>query len=200
MKFLIYILIFMSVKHTKAQHIIPEIIKEEATTALSYYPELKNTIIEFRFKKDIKKSTMLAQPVFWSLLNPRKKRKYLILMSRKFKISGKEFKTVNVDSDILIGWLGHELGHITDYKNRSSLNLIWFGIRYALSDNYIKEAERAADSYAVTSGMETYILKTKHFILNNAEIDAAYKARIKKYYLSPDEILLLVKAREAKEN
>ncbi|WP_452219268.1 hypothetical protein [Lacinutrix undariae] len=200
MKFLIYILIFMSVKQTKAQHIIPEIIKEEATTALSYYPELKNTIIEFRFKKDIKKSTMLAQPVFWSLLNPRKKRKYLILMSRKFKISGKEFKTVNVDSDILIGWLGHELGHITDYKNRSSLNLIWFGIRYALSDNYIKEAERAADSYAVTSGMETYILKTKHFILNNAEIDAAYKARIKKYYLSPDEILLLVKAREAKEN
>ena len=190
----------MSVKHTKAQHIIPEIIKEEATTALSYYPELENTVIEFRFKKDIKKSTMLAQPVFWSLLNPRKKRKYLILMSRKFKISGKEFKTVNVDSDILIGWLGHELGHITDYKNRSSLNLIWFGIKYALSDNYIREAERAADAYAVTSGMEAYILKTKHFILNNAEIDAAYKARIKKYYLSPDEILLLVKAREAKEN
>lgn len=200
MKFLIYSLLFMSVQHTTAQHIIPEIIKNEALTALSYYPQLKDTTIEFRFKNNIKKSTMLAQPVFWSLLKPRKRRKYVILMSRKFKISGKEFKTVNVDSDILIGWLGHELGHITDYKNRSSLNLIWFGIRYALSDNYIKEAERAADAYAVTSGMENYILKTKHFILNNAEIDAAYKARIKKYYLSPDEILLLVKAREAKEN
>jgi len=200
MKFLIYSLLFMSVQHTTAQHIIPEIIKTEALTALSYYPQLKDTAIEFRFKNNIKKSTMLAQPVFWSLLKPRKRRKYVILMSRKFKISGKEFKTVNVDSAILIGWLGHELGHITDYKNRSSLNLIWFGIRYALSDNYIKEAERAADAYAVTSSMENYILKTKHFILNNAEIDAAYKARIKKYYLSPDEILLLVKAREAKDN
>ncbi|MCL5129401.1 MULTISPECIES: hypothetical protein [unclassified Algibacter] len=199
MKFLIYILLFMSVQNTKAQHIIPEVIKKEATIALAYYPNLKNTEVEFRFKNDIKKSTMLAQPVFWSLLKTRKKRKYLVLVSRKFKISGKEFKTVDVESDILIGWLGHELGHICDYQNRNSLNLIWFGIKYAFSDNYIKEAERTADSYAVSSGMAEYILKTKHFILNNAEIEEAYKARIKKYYLSPDEIMILVKEREAKE-
>lgn len=200
MKFLIYILLFMSVQNTNAQHIIPDIIKKEATKALSYYPKLKNTAIEFRFKNNIKKSTMLAQPVFCSLLKTRSKRKYLVLLSRKFKISGKEFKTVDVDSDILIGWLGHELGHISDYQNRSSLNLIWFGIKYALSDNYIKEAERAADYYAVASGMADYILNTKHFILNNADIEEAYKARIRKYYLSPDEILLLVKEREALEH
>jgi len=190
----------MSVHHTNAQHIIPEILKEEATVALSYYPQLKNTAIEFRFKNDIKKSTMQAQPVFCSLLKSKSKRKYLVLISRKFKISGQEFKTVHVDRDILIGWLGHELGHILDYQHRSSLNLIWFGVKYLFSDHYIKEAERAADSFAVSSGMANYILKTKHFILNNADIDEAYKARIKKYYLSPDEILLLVKQREAAEN
>lgn len=182
-----------------AKHIIPEIIKEEATKALAYYPNLKDVEIEFRFKDDIKKSTMLAQPVFLSLLKTRKERKYLVLVSRKFKISGKEFKTVDVGSDILIGWLGHELGHICDYQNRSSLNLILFGFRYLFLDNYIKEAERAADSYAVSSGMAEYILNTKYFILNNAEIDEVYKARIKKYYLSPDEIMILVKEREAKE-
>ncbi|SFW25904.1 hypothetical protein [Cellulophaga fucicola] len=199
MKPLIFILLFMSVQNTIAQHIIPEIIEKEARIALSYYPQLKDTQIEFRFKKNIKKSTMQAQPVFWSLIKSSKKRKYLVLLSRKFKISGKEFKTTDVDSDILIGWLGHELGHITDYQNRSSLNLLWFGIKYSLSDNYIKEAERAADSYAVTSGMDKYILKTKRFILNNADIDESYKARIKKYYLSPDEIMVLVEEREAKE-
>ncbi|WP_077403082.1 hypothetical protein [Cellulophaga omnivescoria] len=199
MKNIIYILLFMSVKYLNAQHIIPKIIEKEATTALSYYPQLKNTEIEFRFKDNIKKSTMLAQPVFGSLLKSKKKRRYLILMSKKFKISGKEFKTTDVDSDILIGWLGHELGHILDYQNRSSFNLLWFGIKYSLSDNYIKEAERAADSYAVTSGMGTYILKTKHFILNNAEIEPSYKARIIKYYLSPEEIMQLVKQQEKKE-
>ncbi|ADY30284.1 MULTISPECIES: hypothetical protein [Cellulophaga] len=199
MKNIIYILLFMSVKYLNAQHIIPKIIEKEALVALSYYPQLKNTEIEFRFKDNIKKSTMLAQPVFGSLLKSKKKRRYLILMSKKFKISGKEFKTTDVDSDILVGWLGHELGHILDYQNRSSLNLLWFGIKYSLSDNYIKEAERAADSYAVASGMGDYILKTKNFILNNAEIDATYKARIIKYYLSPAEIMLLVKEQEKKE-
>lgn len=199
MKNIIYILLFMSVKYLNAQHIIPKIIEKEASIALSYYPQLKNTEIEFRFKDNIKKSTMLAQPVFGSLLKSKKKRRYLILMSKKFKISGKEFKTTDVGSDILIGWLGHELGHILDYQNRSSLNLLWFGIKYSLFNNYIKEAERAADSYAVASGMGNYILKTKHFILNNAEIDASYKARIIKYYLSPEEIMLLVKEQEEKE-
>ncbi|WP_349663498.1 hypothetical protein IZU89_13000 [Cellulophaga lytica] len=199
MKNIIYILLFMSVKYLNAQHIIPKIIEKEALVALSYYPQLKNTEIEFRFKDNIKKSTMLAQPVFGSLLKSKKKRRYLILMSKKFKISGKEFKTTDVDSDILVGWLGHELGHILDYQNRSSLNLLWFGIKYSLSDNYIKEAERAADSYAVASGMGDYILKTKNFILNNAEIDSTYKARIIKYYLSPAEIMLLVKEQEKKE-
>ncbi|MDO6492247.1 MULTISPECIES: hypothetical protein [unclassified Cellulophaga] len=199
MKFIIYIALFMSVQYINAQHITPQIIKKEALIALSYYPQLKNTEIEFRFKNNIKKSTMQAQPVFGSLLRSKKKRKYLVLISEKFKISGKEFKTTNVDSDILIGWLGHELGHILDYQNRSSLNLMWFGIKYSLSDNYIKEAERAADSYAVNSGMANYILKTKKFILNNAEIDEDYKARIKKYYLSPEEIMVLVNELEKKK-
>ncbi|MEP0213266.1 MAG: hypothetical protein ABJD66_08635 [Cellulophaga sp.] len=199
MKFIIYIALFMSVQYINAQHITPQIIKKEALIALSYYPQLKNTEIEFRFKNNIKKSTMQAQPVFGSLLRSKKKRKYLVLISEKFKISGKEFKTTDVDSDILIGWLGHELGHILDYQNRSSLNLMWFGIKYSLSDNYIKEAERAADSYAVNSGMANYILKTKKFILNNAEIDEDYKARIKKYYLSPEEIMVLVNELEKKK-
>jgi hypothetical protein len=186
----------MSVLETNAQHTIPESIFKEASAALSHYPNLQNTEIEFRFKEKIRKSTMLAQPVFWSLFKSRKKRKYLVLLSEDIQISGKEFKTKDIDSDILIGWLGHELGHITDYKQRSSLNLIWFGLKYTFSDSYIKEAERAADSYAVAAGMENYILKTKHFILDNAEIEETYKDRIKKYYLSPDEIMILVEQRE----
>jgi len=47
--------------------------------------------------------------------------------------------------------------------------------------------------------MEDYILKTKDFILNNADITKSYKDRIKKYYLSPEEIMHLVEEREEKE-
>jgi hypothetical protein len=117
------------------------------------------------------------------------------LISKTFKISDKEFTTKDIPSNILVGWIGHELGHIMDYQNRSKTNLIWFGIKYLLSDRFIVEAERAADTYAVDQGMENYILETKNFILDHADIASSYKNRIKKYYLSPEEIMLLVEER-----
>ena len=180
-----------------AQHIIPESISQEIQTALTYYPELENTPIEFRFKKKIKKSTMQARPSFGSFFRNRKNRNYVILISESFKISDKEFLTKHIPSDILIGWIGHELGHIMDYTNRSKTNLIWFGVKYLLSDNHIVEAERAADTYAVSHNMEEYILKTKDFILNNADIHEKYKLRIRKYYLSPEEIMDIIEKRDA---
>ena len=81
---------------------------------------------------------------------------------------------------------------IIDYQHRSSLNLVWFGIRYLLLENHIVEAERMADTYAVKRGMGEYILETKNFILNHADIDDKYKLRMKKFYLSPEEIMNIV--------
>jgi len=180
-----------------AQHIIPEDIKINVRKALAYYPQLENTKIEFRFKKNIKKSTMQARPTLGSFFKSRKNRSYVILISETFKIADKSFLTRHIPDDIFIGWIGHELGHIMDYQNRSKLNLIWFGLKYLLSQSHIVEAERAADSFAVAHGMEDYILKTKDFILNHADITPSYKARIVKYYLSPEEIMELVQHRDA---
>lgn len=74
----------------------------------------------------------------------------------------------------------------------NNLNLIGFGIRYLFSENHIVKAERIADTYAVNRGMSDYILETKNFILNHADIDDSYKLRMKKYYLSPEEIMDIV--------
>jgi len=177
---------------TRKTHIFPDIISKEVQKAFSYYPDLQETPIEIKFKKEIKKSTMLAQPDFSSFFKSRKERKYKIFISENFKISGKKFKTINVPSDVLIGWIGHELGHVVDYQSRSKVNLVWFGVRYLLFENHIVEAERSADTYAVQRGMRDYILETKNFILNNVDIDNSYKLRMKKYYLSAEEIMEIV--------
>ena len=194
---ILFIFLIMTTNPAIAQHEIPESIEKEVRIALDYYPQLRQTPIHFKFKDKLSKSTMLAQPHFWSLFKSKKKRKYKVLISKKIIISGKEFSTKDIPQDVLVGWIGHELGHIMDYRNRSSLNLIWFGLKYTFSKNYIKEAERMADTYAVRMGMEDYILRTKDFILNNAEIDKTYKSRIVKYYLSPEEIMVLVNERDA---
>lgn len=188
-------MLFLMTKKLDAQQIIPESISDEIKTALTYYPDLKNTGIEFKFKKKIKKSTMQARPTFGSFFRKKSKRKYVVLISETFNISGKTYYTKNMPKEVITGWIGHELGHIMDYRNRNNLNLIWFGIKYLLLENHIVEAERAADTYAIFAEMEDYILKTKSFILNHADIDKKYKSRIIKYYLSPEEIMKLVEKR-----
>ena len=172
--------------------IIPESIAEEVKVALSHYPELKDTPIEFRFKEKIKKSFMQAQPKFSGIFRNKKNRSYFVMITEHFHIENESFSISEVPSDVLIGWIGHELGHIMDYQERSGFNLIQFGIGYLTSHKFIKVAERAADTFAVSHGMGDYILATKDFILNHAHLSTVYKDRIRKLYLSPEEILLLV--------
>ncbi len=178
------------------EKIIPESIENEVRIALSHYPELIDTPIEFKFKKKIQKSFMQAQPKFSGLLKKRKNRSYFIFISESFQIEDEEFGVNEIPSDVLIGWIGHELGHIMDYSDRRGFNMVLFGMRYLLSSNYIREAERAADTYAVNRGMGEYILATKDFILSHANLSEVYKARIKRLYLSPEEILELVEELE----
>lgn len=181
------------------RHKIPEAIIEEATYALSHYPSLADVAIEIKFKKNIKKSTMLARPAIVSFFQKRNRRSYIVLISEKFKISGRVYLTKDMPRDVMIGWLAHELGHIMDYQNRNKLNLLGFGMRYLLIHKHIVKAERAADYFAIQAGMERYVLATKDFILNSAELDPKYVARIKKYYISPVEVMEMVKIRDQAE-
>lgn len=197
---LLILFIFSFPMVASAQHTIPPEITNEAKIALSHYPELTDVAIEFKFKKNIKKSTMQAQPSFWSVFKSKKNRSYKILISERIKIADSVYFTKDIPSEIMIGWLGHELGHVMDYQQRSGFNLIGFGFKYITSKNYIREAERRADSYAVNHGMETYILATKEFILKKAGLTQKYVDRINNYYLSPEEIMLLVEERDAALN
>ncbi len=172
--------------------IIPENILKEAQVALSFYPELEDVEIEFKFKYGIKKSFMQAQPKISKLFKGKKGRSYYVLMSSKFLIQDQEFSINEIPSEVLIGWLGHELGHIVDYRDKSALTLVKFGTKYITSDNFIRKAERTADTYAINRGMGNYIFATKDFILNHANLPDSYKRRKARLYLSPAEILAMV--------
>ena len=178
---------------------IPAAILKEAKIALSHYPELKDTPIEFKFKKKIRKSFMQAQPKVMGIFKKRKNRAYKILISRNFHIDNEEFDISEIPSDVLVGWLGHELGHIMDYRERSGSNMLMFGIQYLTSKKFLQEAERVADIYAVNHGLSEYILATKDFILNHAHLSDGYKEKIRRHYLSPEAILLLVEELKEQE-
>lgn len=195
---LILILTLLNLNFLSAQHTYPKSIENEVKVALSHYPELNGVAIDFKFKNKIRKSTMQAQPNFLSVFCNKSKRKYKILISENFKIGETLYLTKNIPADVLIGWLGHELGHVMDYQYRSGFNLISFGLGYLFSEKALKKAERTADTFAVNHGMERYILATKNFILNEAGFPEAYINRIKRFYLSPEEIMMLVEERDKK--
>ncbi len=170
----------------------PKSIRKEAEKALSFYPELHHVEIEFKFNDMVRKNFMQAQPKWKSLLSRRKNRSFIILISKEFKVEKEKFSIKEIPKDVLVGWLGHELGHVMDYRHRSTLGMIIFGIKYLYSTKHIKEVERAADDYAVRNGMGDYILRTKDFILNHTSLSESYKNHMRQFYLSPEEITELI--------
>ena len=180
--------------------IIPESLEKEVMEALTFYPELYETAIEFKFKNNIKKSTMQAQPRFASFFKKKENREYLIFISRKIQIEGEVFTMDDIPSDVKVGWLGHELGHVMDYSHRTNVGMLILGIKYLFSAAHIKEVERAADTYAIAQGMGDYILKTKNFILENANLSERYKERIRRLYISPEEVMELINENKVHED
>lgn len=178
---------------------IPVEIEKNVLKALSFYPELKNAVIDFIFKKSIKTSVMQAQPVFLTLLRTRKNRRYRINISRHFKLINSEMPITEIPEQVMIGWIGHELGHILDYEGKSNFEIVSFGYRYLFHPTFVKHAEMIADSLAVERGMGNYIVSTKRFILDHAELPQSYKDKIRRLYLSPDVIVEQVKKLEEKK-
>lgn len=178
---------------------IPAVIEENVLKALSFYPELKSTTIHFVFKKSIKGSVMQAQPVFTTLLQKRENRRYRIKISEHFKLINSDIPITQIPQNVMVGWIGHELGHILDYESMSNGGIALFGYKYLFSPRFVKHAEMIADSLAVERGMGDYIVATKRFILDHAELPQVYKDKIRRLYLSPDVIVEQVRKLEEKK-
>ncbi|MDB5242487.1 MAG: hypothetical protein JWP57_3112 [Spirosoma sp.] len=176
--------------------IIPPVIKRNVLIALACYPELMNTHIRFVFRQNLRSSVMQAQPVFKTLLTKKANWAYQINISALFRLTHTAIPIHQLPDPIMIGWIGHELGHIMDYESRSTMGMIEFGLGYFLSSDYVKRAERTADDFAVGHGLGPYLIQTKQFILNHAELPQAYKDKIARLYVSPEEIVEQVRVLE----
>ncbi|MDX1628976.1 MAG: hypothetical protein R3345_09780 [Fulvivirga sp.] len=170
---------------------IPALLADEINEALSYFPELWKVKIDFIFKDKIKNSIMQAQPRVRTLLKKKEERTYKIKISRQLTMGDVSIPIEKVPHEILVGWIGHELGHIMDYVNRSAVQMVGFGINYMTSRKFLRNAELMADRYAIAHGLADHIIKTKNYILNHEHLSEDYKTRIDELYLSPEEVRLI---------
>ena len=162
---------------------IPESIEMECLVALSFYPELKNVPISFEFGKT--SATMTAQPKLSSFFKSQENREYKITIN-----TSKTAHTIleQLSFNAVVGWIGHELAHITQYMNKSNGNLLLTGLNYLLP-GYRKKFERETDLIAIQHYMGFALYEGVQFTICCSGASSSYKAYVHKYYLSPAEII-----------
>ena len=169
-------------------HTFRKEIEVEARAALAYYPELADVPIRFEYSHISVQSFMLAQPVidwrfFW-----KPKRQYRIRIKKSLVVNNPNFSEEWPRHEILVGWLGHELGHIVDYKDRSALNLILFGLRYHFFPPFVKKAEITADHNTVKAGLTKELLISKAYGRQAHIFSKSYVAKLDRLYPSLDTV------------
>jgi len=165
--------------------IIPAEIELECLTALSFYPELKNTDIEFRFG-DLN-FTMISQPKFRSILCDRTRRQYVIIIQKQ-ALSQSSIDWRELSFNAMVGWIGHELGHVLHYSHKSSGGILLIGMKYAIP-GYRRKMERFTDQLAIQHHLGYALYEGVEYTLNSSQASKHYKQNQEKFYLQPEEII-----------
>ena len=133
-----------------SQKKFPKELEKQVLTALSYYPELRETKIIFRRKK--RKTPLTSRPRFFDIFKGKKKRAYVITISTKTKTAISPILFDNLSYNAQIGVLAHELGHIVTYKQKSSLEIMGIAFKL-LNPKFVDLFEYETDLIAIQHGM-----------------------------------------------
>jgi hypothetical protein len=174
---------------------IPEGIESQALRALSFYPELRNTHIIFRFRK--RRTPLSSRPQVLSTFKKKKNRKYVITISTK---SNKKLEPIlfsNLPYNAQIGVLGHELGHITEYDTMHTGQLINL-IFKLFNSQYTDEFEFNTDLIGINHGLGYQLYDWSKYVRSALDIpewrgaDDFYSSNdqevIKQRYMNPQTI------------
>lgn len=154
---------------------------EPALIALSYYPELKDVHIEFKYTREA--TTMAARPDPFSLFSERK---YRILINNQKNFEGILLEDVPFNAQI--GIIGHELAHIVDYHNHNLWGIVGITFRY-LDNNRRALFEKEIDKATIERGLGWQLYDwAAHSILSSNSSSDNYRRFKQETYMHPERI------------
>jgi hypothetical protein len=170
----------------------PAQLELECLVALSFYPELKNTAIEFRFGKS--NFTMTSKPKFNSILKGKQQRQYVVTIE-KLGSSKNNIEWKDLSFNAMVGWIGHELGHIVHYSHKTNSGVAFIGVKYAFP-GYRRKMERFTDQIAIQHDLGYALYEGVDYTMNRSHATEHYKTCQQKYYLQPEEIIDRIHSRQ----
>jgi hypothetical protein len=153
--------------------------------ALSHYPELKDACVKLKPKS--LSSTMQAQPRWDFLFRSKRNRNYKIFVNTDENNTGITYRDLSFNS--LVGWIGHEMAHLTEYAQKDNVELLSFIASYVMDNNELKRTEHKADKLTIQHGLGAQLLEGVNFFHRNRKVKHAYREKNRKYYLSAEEIV-----------
>lgn len=155
--------------------------------ALSHYPELKETPIEFQVKPAIIPLSSRPDPL--SVLFPWIQRKYLVIISNETNANMDPILLHKAPFNAQIGIIGHELGHSVYYLDKSALQLAQIAYKYEYDRDFHNTFERDTDKRGIAHGLG-YQLYDFAFFVRIAFGDTKEEIAQQEggTYLSPKEI------------
>lgn len=159
--------------------------KKQFLIALSAYPEFEKTNINVQ-EKNIK-TTMACRPTVVSLIFRKKlNRKYKIFInSDSINSSGILLNKLSFNSQI--GVVGHELGHVFDYSQKSCCTVFVDAIGYLFLSQREK-FEKKVDIITIQKGLGMQLFDFAYYIQYQSNASIEYKEYKRRIYLTPEEI------------
>ena len=156
----------------------------QTLVALSYYPELSDVTIHFRQKN--LRTTMASIPRWTFIFRKKKNRTYHIYIDTMVK-GEKGLLLKDVPFNAQIGVIGHELAHVADYEDRTTVGLVLLGMGY-LFPPFHKKLERKVDQIAIAHGLGYQVRDFSDFVFHQAQISGKYQKFKYKYYFDPEQL------------
>lgn len=167
-----------------AQNCLPPLSLEEFDSLLSetqknYFPELANSKIKVStFDSDA--YFLQAQPEIKTILKKSSKRTYEVQLNLRLLACPPETSALQA---ILV----HELEHVKDYENWSSIKIVSHALKYATNKQFRTKYERETDLETMQKGFSQGLIGYRFWVYQWL---TPKQLKIKqRYYFTPEEIL-----------
>lgn len=131
--------------------IMPAEFEKQILTALSYFPELKQTKITFLLHKG-NSGVIETRPEWFSVFKNSRHRAYYVFIGDSSAKHTPQFMFRNSPVNGQVGIIGHELAHILYFSQRNTFGLLKTGIGH-VSTKYMDNFENKTDSMCIERGL-----------------------------------------------
>lgn len=140
---------------------IPARYQKQILLALSFFPELKTTTIEFVIKKA--HSPLSTRPAYTSIFKRQGKRSYLVTISDSSISTLSPILFDRLPYNAQVGVIGHELSHIVYFSSKNTFHLLYTGVMH-VSSKFLDRFEYRTDSTCIAHGLGFQLLNWSLFV------------------------------------